>query len=202
MVTASIKVKVRECPHCGSTNEDWGWICTKCEQGLSQTAPIQTPQVEFESIGFWRRLAAHLVDWSILESVPIIVALATHEPLFCALGIPVSILYFVAFWAWVGQTPGMMTLGMVIVANDKGPDDSVGFKRAFVRYIGSQLSIALLGIGFLMIAWDGTKQGLHDKLAGTYVIKDYHSHVTRLKDLNSPRNDQDALIPRWPAPSW
>jgi len=29
----------------------------------------------------------------------------------------------------------------------------------------------ILGIGFLMIAFSGEKQGLHDKIAGTYVVK-------------------------------
>jgi uncharacterized RDD family membrane protein YckC len=49
--------------------------------------------------------------------------------------------------------------------------DEVGNGRAFVRWIGQILGTLLLGIGFLMIAFSRKKQGLHDKLAGTNVVR-------------------------------
>lgn len=42
--------------------------------------------------------------------------------------------------------------------------------RAFVRYIGYLVSGIVLSIGFLWVAFDGKRQGWHDKMAGTYVI--------------------------------
>ncbi len=48
----------------------------------------------------------------------------------------------------------------------------IGYGRAFLREVpGKFLSGLILGIGYLMIAFDAQKQGLHDKIADTYVIK-------------------------------
>ncbi|PIP08224.1 MAG: hypothetical protein COX51_04865, partial [Syntrophobacteraceae bacterium CG23_combo_of_CG06-09_8_20_14_all_50_8] len=41
---------------------------------------------------------------------------------------------------------------------------------AFLRWIGYFISALPLYIGFLWVAFDGKKQGWHDKLAGTVVI--------------------------------
>ncbi|MFQ5987264.1 MAG: RDD family protein [Dehalococcoidia bacterium] len=39
-----------------------------------------------------------------------------------------------------------------------------------MRYLGYIVCALTLGIGFLIIAFDDRKQGLHDKIANTYVI--------------------------------
>jgi uncharacterized RDD family membrane protein YckC len=49
--------------------------------------------------------------------------------------------------------------------------EGVGYTRALVRWIGQGLSFLVFGIGFLMIAFSRKKQGLHDKLADTYVVR-------------------------------
>ena len=43
--------------------------------------------------------------------------------------------------------------------------------RALVRTAGYVVSVASLGLGFLWIAFDSEKRGLHDWMAGTYVVK-------------------------------
>ncbi len=48
----------------------------------------------------------------------------------------------------------------------------MNYGRAAKREIlGKFVSSILLGIGYLMVAFDSQKQGLHDKIADTYVIK-------------------------------
>ncbi len=50
--------------------------------------------------------------------------------------------------------------------------EDVSYGRAFLREVpGKFLSGILLGIGYLMVAFDDQKQGLHDRIADTYVIK-------------------------------
>jgi uncharacterized RDD family membrane protein YckC len=49
--------------------------------------------------------------------------------------------------------------------------EDVGYARALVRWIGQGMSFLVLGLGFLMIAFSREKQGLHDKIAGTYVVR-------------------------------
>ena len=43
--------------------------------------------------------------------------------------------------------------------------------RAFLRGWAVLLGVALLGMGLLWIGFDREKRGLHDWLAGTYVIR-------------------------------
>ncbi|PIN80402.1 RDD family protein [Candidatus Woesearchaeota archaeon CG10_big_fil_rev_8_21_14_0_10_30_7] len=67
----------------------------------------------------------------------------------------------------LGGTPGKLLLGLRIV-NEKG--DHIGIPGAILRYIGKFVAGIILGIGLLMVAFNVKKQGLHDKIAGTYVV--------------------------------
>ena len=51
-------------------------------------------------------------------------------------------------------------------------DGSITFGVAFLRLIGYLVSGAMFYLGFLWIAVDPRKQGWHDKIAGTVVIRD------------------------------
>jgi uncharacterized RDD family membrane protein YckC len=42
--------------------------------------------------------------------------------------------------------------------------------QALLRVIGTLMSLATLGVGFLFILFDERKQGLADRVAGTYVV--------------------------------
>ena len=75
----------------------------------------------------------------------------------------------VTFWIAKGATPGKMVLGVRIVdATDGGRPDAAQF---IGRYAASILSLLMLGLGYLWIAIDPRKQGWHDKLAGTIVVR-------------------------------
>lgn len=76
-----------------------------------------------------------------------------------------SVLYFVGFWAWRGQTPGMMMLGIRIVRSD---GSAIGLRKAALHYLGT---VVTLFTGYITIIWDRRKQGLHDKIADTYVVR-------------------------------
>ena len=80
-----------------------------------------------------------------------------------------SIAYYVAFWTWRGQTPGMMLLGLRVARETDGSPPGLG--RSVLRYVGYILSSLPLGLGFIWIAFDSRKQGWHDKLAGTVVVR-------------------------------
>jgi uncharacterized RDD family membrane protein YckC len=75
--------------------------------------------------------------------------------------------YFVYFWGVKGATPGKRALGLV-VQGEHG-ERPIGVGRAVLRLLGYGLSGAVLGIGFLMIAFGG--HGLHDRLASTRVVR-------------------------------
>ena len=58
---------------------------------------------------------------------------------------------------------------MIIVDARTGKAPSKG--QLIGRYFAYYLSLLPLGLGFLWIAWDQRKQGWHDKIAGTVVIR-------------------------------
>ncbi len=78
-------------------------------------------------------------------------------------------LIVIAFWIFYGATPAKMLLGLKIVrASDGG---KMGIGRSIVRFLAYIPVLLTLGIGFLWTAFDKRKQSLHDKIAGTVVIK-------------------------------
>lgn len=81
----------------------------------------------------------------------------------------ISWLYFtVAESSRWQATPGKKLLGLRVV-DDGG--QRVGFTRANGRYWSKAVSWIILGIGFVMVGLSSQKQGLHDRLAGTFVTR-------------------------------
>jgi uncharacterized RDD family membrane protein YckC len=96
---------------------------------------------------------------------------AFNETNFSFLNVVIFVLYLVYFTFFLGtrgQTPGKMLCGLKVVRLDGSP---VGFGRAAIRTLGYVLNQFTLYIGFLWVAIDPRKQGLHDKIAGTYEIR-------------------------------
>ena len=121
--------------------------------------------------GFWIRFLATILDFLIL-GIP---AFLVQMGMVFATGIS-SLVYIVELGVIVltvyldgikGGTPGKLILGLRIV-NDKG--NYIGIPMAILRYIGKIVSGIILGIGYIMIAFTEKKQGLHDKIAKTYVV--------------------------------
>jgi len=126
-------------------------------------------EIKGEYAGFWRRLVAYIIDAIILGAVSgILIAIMGDPQTASWLISPIGIIYIIGFWTWRGQTPGKMAMGVKIIKTDGSP---IGIGRAILRYVGYLVSTIIIFIGYLMIAWDSKKQGLHDKIAGTYVVK-------------------------------
>ena len=78
-------------------------------------------------------------------------------------------LYYILFESSRLQaTPGKLLCRMRVTDLHGNRIDAL---RATGRYLGKYLSLLIFGIGFLMVAWTRRKQGLHDILAGTFVIR-------------------------------
>jgi len=83
------------------------------------------------------------------------------------LNLIVGIVYGTWFIGKFAATPGKMACGLKIITADGG---RVSYARAFGRYFAEMLSGILIGIGYLMIAFDRQKRGLHDHICNTRVI--------------------------------
>jgi uncharacterized RDD family membrane protein YckC len=125
--------------------------------------------------GFWRRVAAVLLDGLILGVVTVPLNLAFADDGYTAASSGAQSISTVLGWLYYAlmessakqATLGKMALG-IIVTDLEGR--RIGFGKATGRYFAKILSALILGIGFLMVAFTQRKQGLHDILAGTLVI--------------------------------
>ena len=139
--------------------------------------------------GFWIRAVAYLIDTVILYLLAIILTvvgiialgivssglgeldeeriLGLMGPLYLFNTI-ITIVYFTYFHGSIGQTPGKMLCRLKVVRIN---GESLGYGRAFLRWMGYLPSSFVLCLGFLWAGWDKHKQAWHDKIAGTYVVK-------------------------------
>ena len=129
--------------------------------------------------GFFPRAAAFLIDLVIVA----VIAYATLQLSFMVAGgggtrgmnylYPVLFLlastYFIFLHALGGKTIGKMLMGIRLI-NDEGGD--VGIWDAFLRWFGYFISAAIMMAGFFWAIFDSEGQAWHDKIAGTYVVKD------------------------------
>jgi uncharacterized RDD family membrane protein YckC len=121
--------------------------------------------------GFWRRFAGALIDGIVVGIAGgIIRGIAnTGTGAGSGLGLVVSAVYFTAFiGSERGQTLGQMALGIRVVGLDTG--GSIGYGRAFLRWIVSIVSAAVILLGYLWMLWDKEKQCWHDKAANDVVV--------------------------------
>jgi uncharacterized RDD family membrane protein YckC len=84
-------------------------------------------------------------------------------------GFAAELLYFVLLWSKLGGTLGQRALGLHVV--DAATGQNIGIGRAIGRFVGYLISSFALGIGLIWAAFDPRKQGWHDKIASTYVVR-------------------------------
>ncbi|MBI2381379.1 MAG: RDD family protein [Gammaproteobacteria bacterium] len=130
--------------------------------------------------GFWLRACAHLID-SLIVSLLLTVLLMAWLVLTNALprgldgwlsqALQFLVLGALTVWLWrrFQATPGKQILGLRIVdATSLGRPET---RQLVIRYGAYLLSLMPLGLGFFWVAFDEKKQGWHDKLAGTVVLR-------------------------------
>lgn len=134
--------------------------------------------------GFWIRLLAVCIDsiiFYVLYFLLGIFLVFTPLSLFASLILaiiascllmPVYEIYFISKY---GGTIGKLLMKCKAV-DSKG--NNISMLDSVVRYFSKRLSGLTLGIGYLMIAWDKKKQGLHDRIAETFVVYDNKSKIT------------------------
>lgn len=86
------------------------------------------------------------------------------------LGLGWAGLYFTTFLTlWKGRTPGKRILGIRVIRLD---GQQIGWWAAFERFGGYAAGVATGLLGFVQIYWDRNRQGVHDKISETVVIRD------------------------------
>lgn len=80
----------------------------------------------------------------------------------------VAAFYFTWFWTHGGQTLPMQTWKLRVISADGGP---VCLKQALARYLFAVIGIFLFGCGILWALFDREGLFLHDRLAGTRIVR-------------------------------
>jgi uncharacterized RDD family membrane protein YckC len=84
-----------------------------------------------------------------------------------------SAVYFTAWWALTGQTPGMRALGIEVRTTS---GDRVRPRRGLLRVVGMSIAAIPFFAGYFLILVSDRRQGLHDKLARTIVVHKQRDH--------------------------
>jgi uncharacterized RDD family membrane protein YckC len=133
-----------------------------------------------EYAGFWRRYAAISVDSAIIYGVIALIAVAGVNPFDLILQLAIWFVFGIYFIA-MESSPWQATLGKrlvgIYVTDLQG--ERVSFLRSLGRSMAKGISAMVLYIGFLMAAFTGRKQGLHDMLASCLVLRTPSSSTGR-----------------------
>lgn len=156
-----------------------------------QTQGWQEPALAPKFGGFWIRTVAYSIDGFLVQLIYALllgvgflgytsgsdtdalsdfsqILFETNFSWLNILSTVIYLAYFTVFLGMRGQTPGKMICGLRVVRLDGTP---VSYGQAALRTLGYYLNLLTLCIGFLWVAFDPRKQGLHDKIAGTYEIR-------------------------------
>ncbi len=134
--------------------------------------------------GFWIRVVAKLVDSAILWGAGSALSVAAgylmygqapqtpspfldDRPPILLLQFAVAAAYSTAFVGRYGATPGKMAAGLKVVTPAGA---AVSYGTALCRHFAEILNSVTLGIGYLMVAFDLEKRGLHDRICRTRVV--------------------------------
>jgi uncharacterized RDD family membrane protein YckC len=134
---------------------------------------------KLEYAGFWIRSFAAFIDTFIMSFVllPVAFLLFKYDMLNNGMSFGLEILLHyimpalivIIFWIWKSATPGKSLLGLKIL--DATTGNEITPTQAILRYSGYFVAILPFLIGIFWVGFDSKKQGWHDKIANTIVVK-------------------------------
>ena len=137
--------------------------------------------------GFWIRLGAVLIDLMVMGVVLYIPSTVIYGSEYWVgdqffygfwdliFSYVLPLVGTIWFWLRFSGTPGKMALKLKIVDADTG--NKLTFGQAIGRYFAYILSAIPFFLGYIWVGFDKRKQGWHDKLAGTIVIRNIKNDV-------------------------
>lgn len=136
---------------------------------------------DLQYAGFWIRVGASLIDTLLvfLLTVPILYLFYGQsywldESMIKGFwDVVISYVFptaaVITFWVYKSATPGKMATHLTIVDAKTGGKPTTA--QFVIRYLGYYVSIIPLFLGLIWVGIDKRKQGFHDKMAGTVVLR-------------------------------
>src|SRR3984885_13953938 len=118
--------------------------------------------------GFWVRMGALFLDILLVGFATSLLHPFADGRLFGDFHIVVLAVYGAVMWKLCGTTVGGIVFDLHVVRLDGRPLD---WETAIVRALGCFLSLFVVFLGFIWIAFDHNNQAWHDKIAGTVVVR-------------------------------
>ena len=191
------------CGQCGQENPNEARFCQNCGRPLPAadvvngsppvpaapavpSHPTAMPAAAGEDIrtlpgsefgGFWMRFVARIIDWLIMGIVGGIAGGIVHSAGGGAgdgASFLVSAAYEIGAPVVWGAHVGKLVFGYRLVTAD---GRRLTLATAVLRYFATYLSFLAPFLGFITAAFDSRKQGWHDKIAGTYVVRAQHARA-------------------------
>ncbi len=157
-------------------------VCGNCKPAFFQKVKEGGHAVgNLRYAGFWIRVVGYFLDFIVLFilslGVGLVLGLAmaggeengVAEILSMIIQLGIGAGYATFFHGKYGATLGKMALGLKVVMPDGSP---IGYGRAFGRFLAEILSGLILGIGYVIAAFDSEKRTLHDHICNTRVIRE------------------------------
>ncbi|NMC57810.1 MAG: zinc-ribbon domain-containing protein [Candidatus Methanofastidiosa archaeon] len=182
------------CGKCGKDNPSGAKFCENCGSTLDTPVARQTGAVyssgewlSHEHAGFLVRFVAYIIDAIILGIIGWIISIPfgtsysygyamdfnsgyNLNPVGTILSGIIGLAYIVYFEGGKGATPGKMVMKLKVIGTDGRMP--IGYGTAVIRWIGKIISAVVLLLGYIWILFDAEKQGWHDKIANTFVVKE------------------------------
>lgn len=164
-----------------------GYICAGCQPRFIRPPFQETVPEEIVFSGFWDRAGAWIFDNVIIVAcidrlLSLLLGIPLNAPPFQDANLLQDRVFVLATVSWLigllfqfvflgafGATLGKMGFSIKVARSDGG---RIGYGRALARIMASQISLALLGLGYMMAYLDPQKRTLHDLLCGTRVMND------------------------------
>ncbi|MDE3897259.1 MULTISPECIES: RDD family protein [Vibrio] len=146
-----------------------------------------------EYAGFWIRFAASLIDTVLLLLLitPLMhwvygeVYWSSDDFLLGGWDLVLNwicpLIATVAFWVYRSATPGKMALKLEVL--DAVTGHRLTLSKSVIRYLAYYISAIPLCLGFIWIAFNGKKQGWHDLIANTVVVRKVVQHEKQAEFL-------------------
>jgi uncharacterized RDD family membrane protein YckC len=133
-------------------------------------AASMSPQITaaMPRAGFWVRMGALFLDVLLVGFATSLLHTFGDHHLLGDFHIVVLAIYGAVMWKLRGTTVGGIVFDLHVVRLDGRPLD---WETAIVRALGCFLSLAVVFLGFIWIAFDDNHQAWHDKIAGTVVVR-------------------------------
>lgn len=182
------------CEKCGNNLPEGAKFCNKCGAVIENNAEIKTQPLVGEDIlsennpsknsdehaGFWLRLGAFFIDYVAIILMAYFIGYTFNPNLGGIndqlLGTILIIGYHVVALSLFSTTIGKKLFGLRVV--DSITYEKIRFGKAIGRTFLYIISSLFFFLGFIMIAFNKDKQGWHDQMAGTLVLKKKDFNIT------------------------